>query len=224
MARFIVPNGSIKSNKQFTVELYGGQGCIVGINNSSVGRGGYTKLISQLGNKFNEGSELYIFVGANGSRGNGGFNGGAKADWGGGGATHLATKDGQLSSLSGSKSSVIAVAGGGGGFNRVVDGSIGQGGGANQKGMDGTAAFGGTLNSGGCNYDNENCGSFGNGGICNKEGSGGGGAGYYGGAGCYKGISNYPGGGGSGYCNESYGSCSGSTGTRSGNGYAKITW
>ena len=45
---FVVINGAKKSNNRFTIELWGGSGA-----GSGGGRGGYTKLVSQLGNKFN---------------------------------------------------------------------------------------------------------------------------------------------------------------------------
>ena len=51
---FKVPDGSKKSNKEFIIELYGGQGCIVDLDDSSVARGGYTKLVSQIANKVRE--------------------------------------------------------------------------------------------------------------------------------------------------------------------------
>ena len=224
---FVVINGAKKINKQFTIELWGGQGATWA---ESGGKGGYTKLVSQLGNKFNEGTTLYIEVGgkANGSTGgsNGGGNGSGGSGGGGGGATHFATKSGELSSLEGNKSSVIAVAGGGGGAGSIAGFSGGAGGGANMNGSDGAGEMygtGGTLTAGGCIQNLEYyCGGFGQGG----SGYTGGGGGYYGGGGgdllIMHGYDS--GGGGSGYCNTSYGSCSGSSGSRSGNGYAKITW
>ena len=246
---FVVINGAKKSNKRFTIELWGGSGA-----GSGGGRGGYTKLVSQLGNKFNEGTVLYVGVGGRANRKRGGYNGGGSTtggnDWacGGGGATHLATKSGILSSLSGSKSSVIAVAGGGGGDSYKVAG--GYGGGGNNDGGDGQGVHGGNAyntakgtycsrgvhsngfcisNSGGVHWAGNN-GSFGLGGdeaYGTRYGGGGGGGGYMGGGGASgttdsKNVSG--GAGGSGYCNGSYGSCSGSSGVRSENGYAKITW
>ena len=240
---FVVINGAKKSNKQFTIELWGGQG-----GGSKGGRGGYTKLVSQLGNKFNEGTVLYVGVGGKGVYRSGGYNGGGSSfgnnSYGGGGATHLATKSGVLSSLSGSKSSVIAVAGGGGGSSKDNLVAGGNGGGNNNSGNNGGGkwyGFGGCV-SGNCdatrygNYYTKTQGkyptksSFGLGGSCyDVDGAypgGGGGSGYYGGgAGNTGNSSNLSGGGGgSGYCNSSYGSCSGSSGSRAGNGYAKITW
>ena len=246
---FVVINGAKKSNKQFTIELWGGQG-----GGSNGGRGGYTKLVSKLGNKFNEGTVLYVGVGGQGSGVSAGFNGGGSTPnsgsykaYGGGGATHIATKSGVLSSLSGSKSSVIAVAGGGGGATWALTQQGGYGGGANMNGGNGTSVSGfggggGTLSRGGltcfsnrdaCSYKSD--GSFGiagNGGAStysNYYNSGGGGGGYYGGGGGS--WANHlnkdragSGGGGSGYCNTSLGTCSGSNGQRSGVGYAKISW
>ena len=239
-------------NKDITLELWGGQGGNTSI--ASGGKGGYTKLVSQLGNKFNEGTVLYVGVGGRANRKRGGYNGGGSTtggnDWacGGGGATHIATKNGLLSSLSGSKSSVIAVAGGGGGDSYKVAG--GYGGGGNNDGGDGQGVHGGNAyntakgtycsrgvhsngfcisNSGGVHWAGNN-GSFGLGGdeaYGTIYGGGGGGGGYMGGGGASgttdsKNVSG--GAGGSGYCNGSYGSCSGSSGVRSENGYAKITW
>ena len=225
---FVVINGAKKSNKQFTIELWGGQGGSTTLNVSG-GKGGYTKLVSQLGNKFNEGTVLYVGVAGQGDGYNGGYNGGGSVTLrveggGGGGATHLATKSGLLSSLSGSKSSVIAVAGGGGGLSGGGSHEGGAGGGANMNGGDGECGslFCNTPPKGGALTPEDSGGYFGlgrdYGGMFN---SGAGGGGYYGGGagGQYSG-----GGGGSGYCNGSYGSCSGSSGSRSGNGYAKITW
>ena len=197
-------------NKDITLELWGGQGGNTSI--ASGGKGGYTKLVSQLGNKFNEGTVLYLVIGGKGVAGSGGYNGGGSGYGYGAGATHIATKSGLLSSLSGSKSSVLAVAGGGGSHDSY-------GGGANMGGgSDHAGGKGGTLTSGGTGY---NSGTFGKGGNGNKNSGYGGGGGYYGGGG----SSSWSGsGGGSGYCNTSLGSCSGSNGVRKGNGYAKISW
>ena len=128
-------------NKEFTVELWGAQG-----GGNSSGKGGYTKLVSQLGNKLNNGTELYIVIGGKGTSPNGGYNGGGNSEYngyGGGGATHVATKSGLLSSLENSKDSIIAVAGGGGGQSsdkKVTAG--GNGGGGNNDGNDGVGTHG----------------------------------------------------------------------------------
>ena len=204
---FKIPAGSKKSNKSFTIELWGAQGGSPNIYNYG-GYGGYTKIVSQLGNKFGDGAVLYPVVGGRPNGGTGGYNGGGNSASGfsGGGATHIATKQGLLSSLSGSKSSVIAVAGGGGGTGGVNP-YMSQGGGNNNTGGSGSS----------CNAN----GTFGKG--ANGNGPAGGG-GYTGGCSTYTTGGNFNGGGGSGYCNTSYGSCSGSNGARSGNGYAKISW
>ena len=228
---FVVINGAKKSNKQFTIELWGAEGDTQYVLGDDGGDGGYTKLVSQLGNKFNEGTTLYIEVGGMGRNYTGGYNGGANSYSGGGGATHFATKSGELSSLEGSKSSVIAVAGGGGGATVENDGGVGGGANMNGGASGGYSGGGGTLTSGGTASRGATAGSFGKGGTSNADeggSGGGGGGGYYGGGGGGKtmGMKKYsgPGGGGSGYCNTSYGSCSGSSGVRTGNGYAKITW
>ena len=148
---FMIPHGSKKSNKSYTIELYGAQGG----DTTYGGKGGYTKLVSQLGNKFNDGTKLYPVVGGKGSGPGssytGGHNGGGegshfhsnnKDGGGGGGATHIATASGLLSSLSGNKSAIIAVAGGGGGAGYStgsLSGKVngGAGGGSNSNGSNG---------------------------------------------------------------------------------------
>ena len=87
------------------------------------------------------------------------------------------------------------------------------------NGGNGYGTTGGTSTTGGCDkYNGGGCGSFGQGGSGYLNG---GGAGYYGGGG-YQLFGG--GGGGSGYCNTSLGTCSGSNGVREGDGYAKISW
>ena len=251
---FTIPHGSKKTNKQFTVELWGAQG-----SGSRGGRGGYTKLVSQLGNKFGDGTILYPVVGGAdiySAIHTGGYNGGGEGDRGGGGATHIATASGVLSSLSSNKSAVIAVAGGGGGDNCTDSSCLegGYGGGGNNNGGDGQGVHGGNggrvdgnncasgkysnndignicvSNSGGTHWTGS-YGSFGQGGdgnlACGSYYGGGGGSGYYGGSGgsCTNQLANTSsGGGGSGYCNTSLGTCSGSNGQWTGDGYAKISW
>lgn len=146
---------------------------------------------------------LYIVVGGQGSQGrnaSGGFNGGGNAggnrgnECSGGGATHIASASGLLSSLSANQSAVIAVAGGGGGRGGYSGAQGGTGG-----GVDGTAGGsgqgggggGGTQTAGGAAGTNNGgsgttAGSFGqggNGGIAGNAGGGGGGGGWYGGGG-----------------------------------------
>ena len=170
---------------------------------------------------------LYINVGGVGDKPcltlycKGGYNGGGRAaghsypiySSPGGGATHIATNSGLLSSLSSKIDSILIVAGGGGGVSfqiysdgKTYSGSGGSGGG--YIGVNGTSTqsgfgfgSGGSQTNGGISGGGEaygeirgNSGSFGQGGDGNYYSSGGGG-GFYGG-----GASNQSGsGGGSGY-------------------------
>ena len=172
---------------------------------------------------------LYINVGGSGSGVcneqycSGGYNGGGRGAGSsgaalvysgpGGGATHIATVSGLLSSLKSNPSAILIVAGGGGGVSYqassdgiVYSGIGGSGGGI--SGLNGTNTQsgysfgqGGTQSSGGLNgggtqngVSRGNSGTFGQGGDGNYYSAGGGG-GYYGG-----GASNQSGaGGGSGY-------------------------
>lgn len=146
---------------------------------------------------------IYINVGRQNENGSNGQRGG--------GATHIATKSGSLSTLKDFKSNIIIVSGGGGG-SEWVGGQGGAGGGF--KGNDGKSgsainSYGGSQTAGGKSsvlqsasgstaiYD----GSFGQGGYTvGGDGGGQGGNGYYGG-----GASDYGngGGGGSGYIGNS---------------------
>lgn len=196
------------------------------------GKGGYSKGDLTLSNS----DVLYIYIGGKGAGTTGGWNGGglgSRAGAGGGGATHIALRSGELSSLSSYTSDILLVAGGGGGAQY---GDGGAGGGANKVGEDapktvggksvnsfwGTSGKGGTLSSG---Y------SFGLGGTSSAGSDGlyggAGGGGYYGGKGAVSDVSrvdDYGGGGGSGYANTSkLTNISGNTGVCSGNGSAVIT-
>jgi hypothetical protein len=192
----------------------------------------------------NSSNKLYVVIGGAGS-GNGthaykagGYNGGGNANCdndshtiqaSGGGATHIATSSGVLSSLKDNTNAVLIVAGGGGG------------GGRNSVIMGCTGGYGGGTSGGNSSEYNENnyymgyvtgatqsssgsfvgsnmtwiSGSFGQG--ANQVASGGGG-GWYGGA-----AITYAGSGGSGYIG---GVANGSTtgNVQSGNGRALITW
>ena len=220
------------------------------------GYGGYS-----VGNiKVEKDDKLYINVGStdlkqcdetNSGFCKGGYNGGgdshylASEKWGaGGGATHIATKSGLLSSLANYKSEILIVSGGGGGgYNRTgasAGGFIGNNG-DNRTGF--TTAIGGSQTTGGNGYVK---GSFGAGGTCLEANCTGGGGGFFGGGGAW-GIS---GAGGSSYianplltekvmycynCSESSETltktisttCKSSTPTancsKQGNGYARIT-
>ena len=151
----------------------------------------------------------------------GGFNGGGRGankdanviSTSGGGATHVATKSGLLSSLEGYKDNILIVSAGGGGTSYQSGTYSGVGGsGGGYIGSDGTNTMtdykpgaGGTQSSGGNsgggvanNQERGTSGSFGQGGNGNYY-SGGGGAGLYGG-----GASNQSGaGGGSSYIGNS---------------------
>ena len=168
------------------------------------------------------GQVLYISVGGKGnlslSAGSstvvitGGYNGGGNGTRGGdgdysvsggsgGGATHIATKSGLLSTLSGSEDSILIVSSGGGGagvnsFNLSAFAHAGGHGG----GIIGNSASG---ESGTCTPGSQTTGSkFGAGGNYTTltHGAAGGGGGYYGGTG---GGVNSPGCGGSSYIGNS---------------------
>ena len=150
----------------------------------------------------------------------GGYNGGGSANaYGGvgGGATHIATRSGLLSSLANFTSDVLIVAGGGGGSNYYSGNSTYYGNGGSGGGTTGAAGTksgsantsycgqGGTQTAGGAAGTNSTrrgtAGSFGQGGN-NTSGtssyaSSAGGGGYYGGGGGSNEESG--GGGGSGY-------------------------
>ncbi|MED0993403.1 glycine rich domain-containing protein [Bacillus nitratireducens] len=182
-----------------------------------------------------KGETIYVVVGGQGENTintaiKGGYNGGGNSYHGsaGGGATHIATADGLLASLSNDKSAVLIVAGGGGGVDF-----------GGKRDMDGGYAGG---ISGGPSYGNNktatqtNGYSFGQGEpISSPFNSGAGGGGWYGG---YHGEDENQysyGGGGSSYIggvsdgetiegNQSMPSPSGGTQTgETGNGYARIT-
>ena len=227
----------------YKIETWGAQG---GNNGQSIttkfaytkdylgGYGGYST-----GNiKLSNGKELFINVGGKGESNNnirtgstsGGYNGGGIAGsctldvkYGvmyiasGGGATHVATNSGVLSSLENSKSNIIIVSGGGGGgfyHDNHTYNSFGNGGNAGGYiGNDGqinntsySKGFGGTQT----NYGTESNPSvltkytaagfgFGANGITSNQPSCGGGSGFYGGGpGLFAGC-----GGGSGYIGNS---------------------
>ena len=170
----------------------------------------------------------------------------------GGGATHIATNNGELKNIS--KNNILLVAGGGGGgFENDWYPSKygGDGGGGNNSGEDGDGGYdndygiGGTSIEAGLGYChdyktsnntsgkltllNQLAGGFGYGGSCisgikdDSSGAGGGG-GYYGGGANIGGVACGAAGGGSGYCDESKFTCSGENGVQSGNGKVVISW
>lgn len=213
----------------YTLEAWGPQG-----QTSNAGKGGYSKGTITLASD----TTLYIGVGGQAQT----FNGGGTSNHGtGSGATHIATADGVLSSLSGNRNAVLLVAGGGGG---TQIGYGGYGGGANSPGGMathggcGSPGTGGTLTAGGTNrYSNQSTsyagtvnydGSFGQGGSGGRNSVGGGG-GWYGGGASYEDYhrndnDDAGGGGGSGYANTSrLTNISGLDDNNAGNGRVVIT-
>lgn len=214
---------TVKLDGKYKLEVWGAQG---GSYNSEYygGYGGYSVGTVEL--KKNQ--MIYVYVGGQGTilTDNsdyipGGFNGGGRGanknanvtSTSGGGATHVATKSGLLSSLEGYKDNILIVSAGGGGTSYQSGTYSGVGGsGGGYIGSDGTNTMtdykpgaGGTQSSGGNsgggvanNQERGTSGSFGQGGNGNYY-SGGGGAGLYGG-----GASNQSGaGGGSSYIGNS---------------------
>lgn len=222
----------------YKLEAWGAQG-----SGDYGGKGGYSYGEITL----NTTTTLYIGVGSRQStytNTTGGYNGGGSGRTSGGGATHIALRDGLLKDLESYKSDILLVAGGGGGGSgpNYTSGSSGgyggAGGGGNNSGLVGGSACGspgqgGTTSSGGSGGSScGHTGSFGQGGytsICSSEAGGGGGGGYYGGGGGGHDERNPAwddsgGGGGSGFANTSkLTKISGITGEHSGNGSVKIT-
>ncbi len=227
----------------YKLETWGAQGAdtysnINGIMSKIGGSGGYSSGYIN----FNIGNRLYVYVGQGGTSTNEAsinltencsapetFNGGGSAfvancvdsAGSGGGATHIATKSGLLSTLENSKKDIIIVSSGGGGsysyYAFAADG--GSGGGFNGNlppnlnnggicswhrvltfGNKSTQFSGGTTT--GCKVNGQTAAKFGIGESTigpNNYGSGGGG-GYYGGG---AGRTAYGAGGGSGYIGNS---------------------
>jgi len=234
----------------YKLEVWGAQGD--GGNASSMATGGYggystgeVSLTAQ--------STLYVNVGGKGNAWNGGYNGGGIGSISGGGATHIATVSGILSTLGNTQESILIVAGGGGGedatpsCNNATSVCVAGGSGGGYKGTDSiyNPGYGGTQTAGGSGYQS---GSFGQGGnsIQTGDSAGAGGGGFYGGGACVSSC-----GGGSGYignslltnkamycynCTESseestktvsttnVSSTATSNYAKSGNGYARITY
>ena len=184
---------------KYKLEVWGAQG-----GGSNGGYGAYAVgTISLIKNQ-----KLYITVSEKPSSGIGGYNGGGTATgtvYGGGGATHIATVSGLLSSLSSNQTSILIVAAGGGGSGNGYAGGAGGGisgvaGSGDDPGKAGThtgGGAGGSLGGG--------AGSFGKGGTGSWEGEalGGGGAGFYGGGSGGGTANNGSGGGGSSYIGNS---------------------
>lgn len=160
----------------------------------------------------NKGDTLYVYVGGQGGKTTGGYNGGGAGsaptnnkytDAGaGGGATHIATTSGLLSALSAKISNILIVSGAGGGSagwtsNYTVYSAGGSAGGIlGNSGILGTNSqssgaytlpTGGSQTAGGTKSTGTeasgSAGSFGKGGASGNRAYGGGGAGYYGGGG-----------------------------------------
>ena len=218
----------------YKLETWGAQGGTVtyGSNTYRGGYGGYST-----GNVFlTKGDVLYLNIGGVGTGGissstfAGGYNGGGAISAtngtdhyhaSGGGATHIATKSGLLSTLSSNLDSILIVSGGGGGGYRHTTGvaysSIGgEGGGmsgtdSTTAGSNGKQGLGGNQTTGGkysgaTEASSTIFGSFGKGGTPSQSWGSAGGGGYYGGGGSYGYISgggNSGGGGGSGYIGNS---------------------
>ena len=230
-------NGAVQSITvgpgTYQLEVWGAQGGnATAVATYTGGLGGYSK-----GNKqFTTSKTLYIVVGGRGGSSTtnsvnvgGGYNGGGSVQAhtgvnhvcaGGGGATHIATATGVLSSLSSNQSAVLIVAGGGGGArdqaNHVPAARWGNGGA-------GGGTSGGGLNPG-TQSSSSGSKTFGLG--QSSHGNSAGGGGYYGG-GSSDSASGADGAegasGGSGYIGGVTGGST-SAGQRSGHGYARITW
>ena len=197
---------------EYKLETWGAQGATYSVTNYG-GYGSYSVGNIELGKN----EKLYINVGGQGQEFVGGYNGGGNAAsmsgqtaYAGGGATHIATKSGLLSTLENNKDKILIVSGGGGGAGYAPEGTIGGSGGGYKanSGYDGHNRSYTSYNGTGATQDTPgyaySCGtnysgSFGKGGdYCNSGyGGAGGGGGYYGGGGSNRGHGS--GGGGSGY-------------------------
>lgn len=214
---------------RYKLEAWGAQG---GSLNSTYhgGYGGYSTGVINLQSK----TALYVVVGKSTNDASGGYNGGGSGGimnsngykftaYGGGGASHIGFKPGELSSFSGDYSSNLLVAASGGGGATDATGyesrynytesysSIGGcGGGCTgaegifQKHPDRVGTVGTQTSGGKAGFGWSECGSFGLGGSCGNHPydhpGGGGGSGFYGGG---SGGNSAPGAGGSGYINTS---------------------
>ena len=211
-------------NGTYKLETWGAQGS--GYLDMIGGYGGYSVGIIQLASE----QKLYVNVGGSTGNSTGGYNGGgngASSGWGdgtvdkyggGGGATHIATKSGLLSTLGNYKDNILIVSGGGGGSfyhsetYKVVGGHaggyIGNNGNIYKSSCatnEDNPATGGTQTTGGLgnNGDTSNKGTFGQGGTGTGLFTGGGG-GLYGGGGTHNvGCTAEGAAGGSGYIGNS---------------------
>lgn len=226
---------TILKNGTYKIEVWGAQG-----GGTNGGKGAYAYGEVEL----HEGDILYVVVGGQGNKRDGGYNGGGRGQkqagsvspsgYGGGGATHIALSSGLLYELEDHKEDILIVAGAGGGASESgknggaggLVGGNGQGGTLNGKG--------GTQDAGGAAGDRDvEPGSFGKGGNndgvqpkTGTWGSGGGGAGYYGGGASSwsQGRDNSSGGaGGSSYI-TGLENADVTSGDNEGNGKAKISY
>ena len=209
---------TVPEDGTYKLETWGAQG---GSYNETY-HGGYGSYSSGY-MTFKKGDKLYINVGSQGKLSSTSeYNGGGSAapsesgvvSYSGGGATHISTKSGLLSTLSSNLDTILVVSGGGGGTsyqNGPYTGIGGSGGGyvgsnGTNTGSNWLYGQGGNQTSGGADGGGElvNNEKRGNSGVFGQGGngihySGGGGGGYYGG-----GASNQAGaGGGSGYIGNS---------------------
>ncbi|MBQ8131205.1 MAG: hypothetical protein IJ193_01800, partial [Bacilli bacterium] len=210
---FIVPYDG-----DYTLEVWGAQGGYGCSEEYHGGYGGYSKGTIRL----RRNKKIYINVGGAGSNGltktteikEGGYNGGGLSKGGsdkyvgaGGGATHISSVPGLLSTLESQKNHIYIVAGGGGGggYEKSVYYSLGGSGGGiqgNDADLKATGSYlqyvngkGGTQTAGGSGHELNEMARFGAGAVADGNAIGGGGGYYGGGAGLY--CSG--GGGGSGY-------------------------
>ena len=225
---------TVPATGTYKLEVWGAQGGSTTYSSKTYrgGYGGYSVGSISL----TKGQKLYINVGGAGKGGissstfTGGYNGGGAITHtdgsdhyhaSGGGATHIATVSGLLSTLSSKTSNILIVAGGGGGgyvhtYSTDYTSIGGEGGGI--KGTDSTTAasngkqgLGGTQTAGGKYKGSSETtstifGSFGKGGTPSASWGSAGGGGYYGGGASYGETSsngNTGGGGGSGYIGNS---------------------
>lgn len=239
---------SVPVNGVYNFDVYGGQGGNIEYEEKTAegGKGGHSNGYAYL----TKGTKLYIAIGGGApkvtslSYGNAGFNGGSSGYYysttsgaypqslngGGGGCTHIATKAGDLKTVSyASLSTVLIVAGGGGGASLQYGKNISHNGGAGggENGGDGSGgALGGrqTANSSSNTYN------FGYGSSTSSNyGYAGAGGGFYGGA---VGQAGESGAGGSGYIggvpsfsrNKKYYPAMTEAGVQEGHGKVTITY
>ena len=125
----------IQKDGYYRLEAWGAQG-----GSASSGRGGFGGYTTGL-KYLTKGTKLYVYVGGQGANSTvnnaeyqGGYNGGGSgkgtSDYkaaGGGGATHIATRKGELSRLSATIDDILIVAGGGGGAGYYTGSYYGHG-------------------------------------------------------------------------------------------------